>query len=180
MKTNAQRLPVMPTSGGTSWLFWITLSFGFFLAVYTPYELWAEAAQQIDRDGPSLAAFGVYFLGGLAELMGLRWCILFILSYSTMAKREREQLLPSDAELPFVSILAPAYCEAAWVKDAMSALVRLDYPAYEVIFVDDGSTDDTHQLALAFAGNHYSEYGRCEVRVFTKPNGGSGALITTA
>ncbi len=172
MKTNAQRLPVMPTSGGTSWLFWITLSFGFFLAVYTPYELWAEAAQQIDRDGPSLAAFGVYFLGGLAELMGLRWCILFILSYSTMAKREREQLLPSDAELPFVSILAPAYCEAAWVKDAMSALVRLDYPAYEVIFVDDGSTDDTHQLALAFAGNHYSEYGRCEVRVFTKPNGG--------
>jgi len=172
MKTNAQRLPVMPTSGGTSWLFWITLSFGFFLAVYTPYELWTEAAQQIDRDGPSLAAFGVYFLGGLAGLMGLRWCILFILSYSTMAKREREELLPSDAELPFVSILAPAYCEAACVKDAMSALVRLDYPAYEVIFVDDGSTDDTHQLALAFAGTHYSEYGRCEVRVFTKPNGG--------
>ena len=39
--------------------------------------------------------------------MGLRWCILFILSYSTMAKREREKLLPSDSALPFVSILHP-------------------------------------------------------------------------
>lgn len=66
-----------------------------------------------------------------------------------MVKREREQLLPSDAELPFVSILAPAYCQAACVKDAMSALVRLDYPAYEVIVVDDGSTDDTYQVTLA-------------------------------
>ena len=82
--------------------------------------------------------------------------VQFILSYSTMVKREREQLLPSDAELPFVSILAPAYCEAACVKGAMRALVRLDYPAYEVIFVDDGSTDDTYQLTLAFAGTHKS------------------------
>ena len=54
----------------------------------------------------------------------------------------------------------------------MSALVRLDYPAYEVIFVDDGSKDDTYQLALSFAGTHYSEHGVCNVRVFTKPNQG--------
>jgi poly-beta-1,6-N-acetyl-D-glucosamine synthase len=84
----------------------------------------------------------------------------------------RELVLPRDASLPYVSILAPAYCEAACVKDAMSALVRLDYPAYEVIFVDDGSKDDTYLLASSFAGTHYSEHGVCHVRVFTKPNQG--------
>jgi biofilm PGA synthesis N-glycosyltransferase PgaC len=172
MRSDEQRLRLLPTSASTSWLFWITLSFGLFLAVYIPYKLWSEAAQRIDLQGPSLAAMGVYFLAVLSGLTGLRWCVLFVLSYATMAKREREILPQRDASLPYVSILAPAYCEAACVKDAMSALVRLDYPAYEVIFVDDGSNDNTYELALSFAGTHYSEHGVCNVRVFTKPNQG--------
>ena len=172
MRYSAQDPQFLPTSAGTSWLFWITLCFGFFLALYIPYKLWHGAAQQIDLQGPSLVSFCGYFLGVLAGLMGLRWCILFILSYSTMARREQELLPPFNSPLPFVSILAPAYNEAACVKDAMNALIRLDYPAYEVIFVDDGSTDDTYQLALSFAGTHSSEHGICHVRVFTKPNGG--------
>lgn len=172
MSSDARRLPFLPTSVGTSWLFWITLSFGIFLVAYIPYELWSEAAQKVNVQGPSLTSMSMYFLGGLSGLMGLRWCILFVLSYATMAKREQELLPPRDAPLPYVSILAPAYCEAACVKDALTALVRLDYPAYEVIFVDDGSGDDTYQLALAFAGTHHSENGICNVRVFTKPNQG--------
>ena len=66
----------------------------------------------------------------------------------------------------------PAYNEADCVTDALNSLVQLDYPAYEVIFVDDGSTDDTYRLALPFEGPHYSPNGVCEVRVFTKPNEG--------
>jgi poly-beta-1,6-N-acetyl-D-glucosamine synthase len=172
MKTGARNLQLLPTSASACWLFWITFCFGVFLALYTPYKLWSQASQRIDLQGPSLGSFGVYFLGALAGLMGLRWCILIIFSYASMARRERQPLLPDDAALPFVSILAPAYNESACVKDALSALVRLDYPAYEVIFVDDGSSDDTYQLALPFAGAHYSEHGVCHVRVFTKPNGG--------
>jgi hypothetical protein len=72
MKTDTQRLQLMPTSLTTSWLFWITLSFGFFMAIYTPYRLWSEAAQQIDLNGPTLASMGVYFLGTLSGLLGLR------------------------------------------------------------------------------------------------------------
>src|SRR5271170_319431 len=136
MRHSAQGPQFLPTSAGTSWLFWITLCFGFFLALYIPYKLWSGAAQQIDLQGPSLVSFCGYFLAVLAGLMGLRWCILFILSYATMARREQELLPLSNGPLPFVSILAPAYNEAACVKDAMNALIRLDYPVYEVIFVD--------------------------------------------
>jgi cellulose synthase/poly-beta-1,6-N-acetylglucosamine synthase-like glycosyltransferase len=126
----------------------------------------------VDKDGQTLTSVGLYFMAALSGLVGLRWCILFILSYAKMSAQERELELPREASLPYVSILAPAYNEAACVKEAMSALVRLDYPAYEVIFVDDGSKDETYQLALSFAGIHYSEHGVCNVRVFTKPNQG--------
>ena len=172
MKNQTQRLPITPTSAATSWLFWATFSFGFFMALYAPYRLWSEAAASVEEQGPSLASSGVYVLAVLAGLIGLRWCILFILSYAKMVRGERDAVAPGDGDLPFVSILAPAYCEAACVKDALTALVCLDYPAYEVIFVDDGSSDDTYQLALSFAGTHHSKHGACEVRVFTKPNGG--------
>jgi biofilm PGA synthesis N-glycosyltransferase PgaC len=179
-KTNARRLHLMPTSAATSWLFWITLSLGLFMAVYTPYRLWSEAAQQVDQQGLSLASVGVYFLGALSGLVGLRWCILLIMSYASMARGERALSPPCHASLPYVSILAPAYCEAACVQDAMSALVRLDYPAYEVIFVDDGSSDNTYHLALSFSGTHRTErvgamcvYSRSPIRV-------NGALTTTA
>src|SRR5271163_1019787 len=92
MKTesaNARRLHLMPTSAATSWLFWITLSLGLFMAAYTPFRLWSEAAQQVDQQGLSLAALGVYFLGGLSGLLALRWCIRLILSYASIAKQER-------------------------------------------------------------------------------------------
>ncbi len=172
MRVGARGATLLPISVSTSWLFWITFCFGCFLAVYTPYKLWSEASQQIDLQGPTLGAFSVYFLGTLAGLMGLRWCILIILSYASMVRREQQSTLQDDVSLPFVSILAPAYNEAACVTDALSALVRLDYPAYEVILVDDGSSDNTYELALPFSGRHHFRNGVCDVRVFTKPNGG--------
>ena len=171
-KAHARRLHLIPTDAASSWLFWITLSLGIFMTVYTPYRLWSEAAEQIDQQGLSLACVSVYVLGVLSGLLASRWCILLILSYASMAKQERTLSSPRDESLPYVSILAPAYCEAACVQDAMSSLVRLDYPAYEVIFVDDGSSDNTYDLALSFAGTHCSSQGRCNVRVFTKPNQG--------
>ncbi len=172
MTTDAQRSQLIPTSPDTSWLFWMTLCFGSFLAIFAPYRFCSGAVQLIDRDGLNLTSIGLYCMASLSGLMGLRWCVLFILSYAKISRQDRELVLPRDASLPYVSILAPAYCEAACVKDAMSALVRMDYPAYEVIFVDDGSKDDTYMLAKSFAGTHHSEHGVCDVRVFTKPNQG--------
>jgi poly-beta-1,6-N-acetyl-D-glucosamine synthase len=172
MRTDGKPISLIPTSPATSWLFWMTFSFGFFLTLYAPYELWSQAAMQVEQNGPSLASSGVYVLAVLAGLMGLRWCVLFVMSYAKMVRGEMEQRATYNEDLPFVSILAPAYCEATCVKDALAALVCLDYPAYEVVFVDDGSSDETYQLALSFAGTHQSPYGTCEVRVFTKPNGG--------
>jgi glycosyltransferase involved in cell wall biosynthesis len=46
---------------------------------------------------------------------------------------------------PFISVLLPVYNGAATIGPALDSLVAQDYPAdrYEVIVVNDGSTDDT-------------------------------------
>lgn len=44
---------------------------------------------------------------------------------------------------PYISIIAPAYNESATVVDNVKSLLHLHYVNYEVVLVNDGSTDDT-------------------------------------
>jgi biofilm PGA synthesis N-glycosyltransferase PgaC len=48
-----------------------------------------------------------------------------------------------------VSLLIPAYDEAEVIADAVKAALALDYPNYEVLVLDDGSTDRTSATAEA-------------------------------
>jgi cellulose synthase/poly-beta-1,6-N-acetylglucosamine synthase-like glycosyltransferase len=58
----------------------------------------------------------------------------------------------------------------------LRALVELDYPNYEIIVVDDGSSDDTFALASAFVGCHE----RCTLKLLRKPNGGKWSALNLA
>ena len=51
----------------------------------------------------------------------------------------------SDYTVP-VSIILPAKNEEIWIKDSLRAILNLDYPNYEVIIVNDGSTDNTMDI----------------------------------
>jgi biofilm PGA synthesis N-glycosyltransferase PgaC len=76
-------------------------------------------------------------------------------------------------EYPPVSLIVPAYNEEMVIVQALKSLLQLDYPHYEIIVVDDGSSDDTLKNASRLAG----EYGRCQVRVTTKKNGGKASAL---
>lgn len=52
---------------------------------------------------------------------------------------------------PRVSVVVAAYNAGRTVERCLESLGRLNYPDYEVILVDDGSTDVTPQLAASFA-----------------------------
>ncbi len=50
-----------------------------------------------------------------------------------------------DAD-PLVSVLIPVFNGEAYIKAAVISALQQDYPNIEVIIVDDGSTDGTHDL----------------------------------
>ena len=56
----------------------------------------------------------------------------------------------SDDALPLVTVLIPAHNEAEVIADTVRAACRIDYPHYEVVVVDDGSSDDTARRVEPF------------------------------
>ena len=61
-----------------------------------------------------------------------------------------EELLEGGA--PPVTLIAPAYNEESTCAESIRALLALEYPAYEIIVVNDGSTDHTlERLTREFA-----------------------------
>lgn len=60
---------------------------------------------------------------------------------------ERQALLKSPLT-PSVSVVAPAFNEAATIRDSVRAMLSLQHPDHEVIVVNDGSRDETLQLLI--------------------------------
>ncbi len=74
-----------------------------------------------------------------------------MISYSMLEERLRrrrrifeslDRVRDSSLTIP-VSIIAPVYNEAPVVAASTRSFLEIDYPEYEVIVVNDGSTDDT-------------------------------------
>jgi glycosyltransferase involved in cell wall biosynthesis len=53
----------------------------------------------------------------------------------------------------FVSCIIPVYNRAARVVDAVKSVLEQDYPEFELIVIDDGSTDATEEALLPFLDN---------------------------
>jgi GT2 family glycosyltransferase len=70
---------------------------------------------------------------------------------------------PERRSWPKVSVVVCAYNAASTLEDCLSSLERLHYPNYEVILVNDGSTDATPEIARAHPGVH---------RIDVHPNAG--------
>jgi biofilm PGA synthesis N-glycosyltransferase PgaC len=61
---------------------------------------------------------------------------------------------PTLPQYPFVSVLVPCHNEAENIEETFGQLMDLDYPAYEVLAVNDGSRDNTAELLDQLAQRH--------------------------
>jgi GT2 family glycosyltransferase len=65
---------------------------------------------------------------------------------------------------PRISVVVCSYNGSATIRDTLEGLARLDYPDYEVIVIDDGSTDATPRIAREY-----------DVRLLSQENRGLSA-----
>ncbi len=59
--------------------------------------------------------------------------------------------------LPLASIVIPAYNYARYLDEAVNSVLSQTYPNIELIVLDDGSTDDTHEILKRYANQFYWE-----------------------
>ncbi len=74
-----------------------------------------------------------------------------------------------------VTVIVPVFNEEEVILAALRSLLALDYPAYDILVVDDGSTDRTYERASTLEGT----YGSVTLRVVSRANGGKAAALNT-
>lgn len=130
----------------------------------------------------------IYFVYALLNV----FAVFRIRRYLQVAELTAADNVFSSLDLP-VSVIVPAYNESDSIITSTRAMLQVEYPDYEVIVVNDGSSDDTLQkLISAFNLRPFPEAYRQRVpckkvrgvyksalfptlRVVDKENGGSKA-----
>jgi len=88
---------------------------------------------------------------GFYGLYPIVTCLIYIITAVSYSYRRPpvSEPLPED-ELPFVSVIIPAFCEEEVIAHSVAAALKIDYPDFEVIVVNDGSTDRTAEKVQPF------------------------------
>ncbi|HWR51139.1 MAG TPA: glycosyltransferase [Bryobacteraceae bacterium] len=68
--------------------------------------------------------------------------------------------LTRGAWVPYISVVIPAYNAAGYLKTCLASLSASSYRDYECIVVDDGSTDDSSEVARRFGARVVRTEGR--------------------
>ncbi|MBI2307249.1 MAG: glycosyltransferase [Rhodocyclales bacterium] len=62
--------------------------------------------------------------------------------------------------LPLVSIAIPAYRHAKYIETCLASVCAQTYPELELVLIDDGSPDDTFEVASRFLDAHRDRFRR--------------------
>lgn len=68
--------------------------------------------------------------------------------YKWKYTQKEDQILKASPYAPGISIIAPAYNEEKTIITNVRSLLTIDYPKFEVVIVNDGSTDKTLDLLI--------------------------------
>lgn len=140
--------------------------------------------------------------------------VLYLFGYSTflflsvivgsvdLYQKRRDDELKNNLKRKFfipISILVPAHNEETTIVDTVCTLLRQDYPLFEIVVIDDGSTDETAQRMIDYfqmrkierpirrqlrckpeTAIYEAESNKIQLTLILKENGGKGDTLNMA
>ena len=94
-----------------------------------------------------LAVFVMMYPG----VMAIYWTLSGVLYFLFWENKANEPEFAYNDDAPMVSVLIPCYNEADNLNSSIPHLLNLEYPNYELIFINDGSKDDTLKIIQSWA-----------------------------
>ncbi len=146
-------------------LFLILLSF----SVVSVYQL-----NHLPTDQNIYVYLGVLFILLFSLVVVSRYFLLLLFSILNLYRNVKKELpeLP-DHKKPMVSIIVPCYNEEKVLKASLESLMNQTYPKYEILVIDDGSSDNTYLLAKHMEFDD----GKVSLKAFTKKNAGKAHAL---
>lgn len=87
----------------------------------------------------------IFFVATLSSMIYINDNIFKRVYSNNIKLKKLENCLP-------ISLLIPAYNEELTIINCIESAINLDYKRYEIIIINDGSTDDTSQLVIKTYG----------------------------
>ena len=103
-------------------------------------------------------------------LGSIRLLTVLILAIRARKKEKAKELIPLKNS-PLVSIIVPAFNEEVNAVSSLNNLLKCTYPNFNIIFIDDGSSDQTLEVVKNAFENHP------QVTILHKPNGGKASAL---
>ena len=88
-----------------------------------------------------------------------------------LRSRYRQRTHAGEKHAPSVSVIVPAFNEEMVIESTLRSLLLSDYKSFEIIVVDDGSTDGTSQIVR----EKFATEGK--IHLFTEPNAGKANAL---
>lgn len=142
-----------------------------------------EIMPTVDKDFASINNVVAFSIFGFKKTVAVLFIIAFILgliriftvlSFALLQRKKSEKenaFLLANIKQPAVSIIVPAYNEQVTIARTVENLLLQNYPNFNIIFVDDGSKDETYNIIK----EKYSSNNKVEIH--TKENGGKATAL---
>jgi cellulose synthase/poly-beta-1,6-N-acetylglucosamine synthase-like glycosyltransferase/spore germination protein YaaH/peptidoglycan/xylan/chitin deacetylase (PgdA/CDA1 family) len=130
-----------------------------------PDEMWRMVPTRMAFAVINFTSFTLHYLFLAGIILGIAR-LLFIGALAVIEHWKERHAVYDDHFKPDVAVIVPAYNEEKVIVQTIASLLASDLPDFEIVVVDDGSSDNTtERVREAFADEP-------RVRLFTKANAG--------
>ncbi len=148
----------------------ILFTFLLALSIFSLQQLSALPSQE-----NILVKIGVVVILIFSLIVIARYFLLLFFSMLNLYRHvniEEKESIPLE-DKPLISIIVPCFNEEKVIKASLESLIKQTYPKFEILVIDDGSSDDTFLIAKNMEFNH----GNIRLKAYKKENGGKANAL---